>query len=119
MYADTLTGSMQRAMAETERRRRLQLAHNRAYGIAPVGVTKTRQEILQVAEVAGGRVESSPELPDLDRETLAGIIRDEMLTAAARMEFETAARLRDRLKEITGAVAGPGRPASRRRRRRR
>ncbi|MBN1425899.1 excinuclease ABC subunit UvrB [Candidatus Fermentibacteria bacterium] len=117
MYADTLTGSMQRAMRETDRRRTLQLEHNQLHGIVPTGVIKTRDEILKTASVAGSTGESEPAVPShLDRETLIELLRDEMLKAASRMEFETAARLRDRLRELSGTVSE--RAPSRRRRRR-
>lgn len=119
MYADTLTGSMQRAIEETERRRQLQLAHNRAHGIVPTGLTKTRDQILRIASVAGGPSQGIvEETEDLDTATLIQILREEMLKASSRMEFEVAARLRDRLKQLTGGAFSAGRARSRPRRHR-
>ena len=119
MYADTLTGSMQHAIREMERRRQLQLSYNRRYGVVPTGVTKTREDILRIAEVAGDMAQTVHERGDVDRETLVEILRDEMLKAAARMEFETAAKLRDRLTALTGGAVAPKHGPPQRRRGRR
>ncbi len=117
LYADTLTGSMREAIREMERRRQIQLAYNAAHGITPVGVKKTREDILRVAEVA--RDVGGPHWDKVtEDETMIEILRDEMLKAAARMEFEVAARLRDRLRALGGEAALP-KPRSTRSRRRR
>ena len=98
MYADTVTGSMSRAIAETERRRKLQQEFNAAHGIIPKTIQKNIRKIIESTEP----VESSGKLPEIDLETVVANLKDEMLAAAESLEFERAAELRDRIRQLTG-----------------
>jgi len=106
LYADQMTGSMERAIRETERRRKKQLAYNRRHGITPETIVKSIREIrrsvyeadyVDVPAVAE-RVASYGSLDEIRREidALARAMRE----AAIRLEFEKAAELRDRMKEL-------------------
>ncbi len=127
MYADQVTESMARAIAETERRRNKQTAYNRQHGITPETIRKTRDEILQATLVAGDRGGSGREREEtaaqawqrLARQGLAPgemieALNEEMEAAAARLDFELAASLRDRLDELRGQWGLPGAGADRR-----
>ncbi len=103
MYADTMTGSMKRAIEETERRRRKQIAYNQAHGIEPRSIVKEVRDLTdRVRRVAEERAEYrvATELP---KDELARLIKDiekQMKAAAAELEFEKAALLRDQLFEL-------------------
>jgi excinuclease ABC subunit B len=111
LYADRVTQAMRRMMDETERRREIQAAHNEAHGIVPETVTKTREQILLTTSVADTRAGGAPRAVrerlqglqgELEREELARAIEAEMKAAAERLDFQTAALLRDQLFEIRG-----------------
>ncbi|MBQ7548930.1 MAG: excinuclease ABC subunit UvrB [Clostridia bacterium] len=98
MYADTVTPSMERAITETERRRRKQDAYNRAHGIVPKTISKDVRDILEISSKADekpGRRLSKPE-----REHLIKQLTVEMKAAAKILEFEHAAYLRDRINKL-------------------
>ncbi len=103
MYADRITGSMQNCLDETERRRVAQLSYNKAHGITPESVRKTMRSILDDLSQAHSTPEAlaAEALAAYDsREDLTAEIdrlRTEMLQAAAALEFEKAAELRDRI----------------------
>jgi excinuclease ABC subunit B len=116
LYADRMTDSMRRAMEETDRRRQKQAAYNREHGITPRSIVKSAEEILGVTVVAEAKEEggesSAPagataeEIAALvapaggdPRAMLAALTR-EMKQAAARLEFERAGSLRDRIFEL-------------------
>ncbi len=116
LYADQLTGSMERAMAETERRRKIQLAYNVEHGITPQTIQKTIRNILEefgIGEKEAGAKQKaharrSQELAALDTlgdgRPLPEIIKDkerQMKEAAKDLEFELAALLRDEIRELT------------------
>ncbi|MEW6573129.1 MAG: excinuclease ABC subunit UvrB [Bacillota bacterium] len=108
LYADTVTGSMRRAIEETERRRRLQLEFNRMHGIIPRTVRKPVREVLEATKVAeeAGVYEARPkELPLQQLKRLAAVYEKQMRDAARRLEFETAAQLRDILLEMRAEMA--------------
>jgi excinuclease ABC subunit B len=120
LYADRVTESMQRAMDETRRRRELQLEYNRQHGITPESVrsainTGIEEEIAAhkfVAEVASGQGENYVTQEFLEE------LHGEMLAAAANLEFERAAELRDRIAQLKGQpTAAPQVKKARRRRR--
>jgi len=105
MYADKITGSMERAMAETDRRRAKQMAYNEEHGITPETVKKNVEDVLAgfyEGDVDMNRVTAKVDKPmhgaNLEAH-LAGL-RDEMRKAAENLEFEEAARLRDEIKRL-------------------
>lgn len=121
MYADTVTGSMQRMMDETNRRRDVQLAYNKEKGITPRTVTKSRDQIMRgtvIAEEKGtSKVpsdhyytgsESLPLAADPvvkyltgdQKQDLLKQLKEEMMEAAENLHFERAAELRDSIKQI-------------------
>jgi excinuclease ABC subunit B len=103
LYADTVTPSMKRAIDETDRRRRLQQDYNEAHGITPETVVKairsSLEQTVRAHKIAAEAVHASEE--QLDRAELIAMLQDEMLEAAQALEFERAARLRDRIKELS------------------
>jgi excinuclease ABC subunit B len=104
MYADRITGSMERAMGETDRRRDRQIAYNEEHGITPTTVKKNVDDILAglyKGDVDMNRVTANidtPAGPNL-KAVLDGL-RVDMLKAAENLEFEEAARLRDEVKRL-------------------
>ncbi len=114
MYADTVTDSMRRAIAETDRRRAKQVSYNAAHGITPIGVSKRIREmiegvydssILQDRKAAEklaqyGAMSERDLLRELKR------VEREMLESARNLEFERAAQLRDQLRELKGLAFG-------------
>lgn len=96
MYADTVTGSMQRAIEETERRRTLQDAYNKKHGIIPTTIKKDIRKIIESMEA----VEQDSKQEKEDFTVMIENLTDEMLAAAEMLEFERAAQLRDRIQEL-------------------
>lgn len=105
MYADKITGSMERAISETNRRRAIQEAHNTAQGITPTGIKKAIDESMR-AQVGAESKEAKTAKLNLDKipkEEYATLIKDlsaQMDLAAANLEFEKAADLRDLVASI-------------------
>ena len=105
LYADRVTGSMQRALDEMTRRRTLQQEHNVAHGITPISIRKSVDQVRLVTRVADARVREAeerlpPEAEELGREELVALLDQQMREAAAELDFETAARLRDQILEL-------------------
>jgi excinuclease ABC subunit B len=106
LYADRVTGSMERALTEMSRRRNLQMAYNEKHGIEPRSIVKSVDEIMRATAVADAKAdyEHDAEMleldPALDREQMMAILEEQMIGAAARLEFEKAASLRDRIDEL-------------------
>lgn len=96
MYADTVTGSMRRAIDETERRRGLQDKYNKEHGIIPATIKKDIRKIIESLEPA----ESTQKPEEQDLSIMIENLTDEMLAAAEMLEFERAAQLRDRIQEL-------------------
>ena len=116
LYGDQLTESMAKAVSETNRRRALQEEYNRANGITPESV---RNAIRNVLEITRRVEETAPEaLNEDERAALMRQIEDEMIAAAKDLEFERAAKLRDRLLELRGEAPMKEDTQSRRHRRR-
>ncbi len=114
-YADRITGSMQRCMDETARRRTTQVAYNVEHGITPRSVTKSTDQVRFITRVADARserqdrqsqqtrrvAESSPEYAKIvDIDALIKTLEDDMKVAAKDLDFESAARIRDQLFEL-------------------
>ena len=116
LYGNQLTESMAKAMSETNRRRALQEAYNREHGITPETVRNAIRGVIEITR----RVEETAPAPltEEERDALARQIEEEMLTAAKGLEFERAARLRDRLLELRGEAPMKDDLQSRRHRRR-
>jgi excinuclease ABC subunit B len=102
MYADTVTQSMQKAIKETRRRRRVQEAYNRKHGITPEGIRKAVKDITErVQAVAETRTPYT--VASISNEEMLQLIKQlelEMKTAARNLEFEKAAMIRDRIIEL-------------------
>ncbi|MBI4128051.1 MAG: excinuclease ABC subunit UvrB [Parcubacteria group bacterium] len=100
LYADRMTQSMRRAIAETERRRKVQEEYNRTHDITPRSITKELGSTIRlVKEALPGKLPAS----DIPKEELSRVIKDlesRMKLAAENLEFELAAALRDRIKEL-------------------
>jgi len=103
MFADHITNSMQRAIDETYRRRALQIAHNQAHNLVPVGITKGIRDLSdRVKAVAEDKAEYSA-VAELPREEIVRIIKDlesQMKQAAKGLDFERAAALRDQIGQL-------------------
>ena len=100
MYANTITGSMRRAIDETERRRKIQNEYNEKHGIVPKTVIKDVRKAIETIELAE---EDLSIMPEEDFEVMIANLNDEMISAAENLEFEKAAELRDRIKELKNA----------------
>tara|TARA_B110000263_G_scaffold40280_1_gene31953 strand:- start:395 stop:2392 length:1998 start_codon:yes stop_codon:yes gene_type:complete len=108
MYADRKTDSMAKSVYETERRREIQIAHNKKYGITPTTISKEITDILEMVEKNRPSKDdmdfkSNIDLSNASKQDLYKIsknIEKEMKVASDLLEFELAARLRDELKEI-------------------
>ena len=105
MYADKVTGSMDRAMRETERRRAKQMAYNEEHGITPETVKKNVEDILAglyKGDTDQSRVTAKVDKPMVGANLQAHLdgLRDQMRKAAENLEFEEAARLRDEVKRL-------------------
>ena len=99
MYADELTDSMDKAITETNRRRKIQQEYNEKHGITPKTISKSVRETIAITNVEDIGVEYKLEENENIKEVIAGLT-DEMLKYAANMEFEKAAELRDKIKEL-------------------
>ncbi len=104
MYGDVLTDSMRKAIDETHRRRKLQEQYNTEHGITPKTIQKAVRELITIskeAEKSDGKLHKDPEsMSKKELETLMGRIQKEMKKAAAELNFELAAELRDQLIEL-------------------
>ncbi len=109
MYADTVTGSMERAISETRRRRSIQQAYNEAHGITPHTVVKGIRDVIDIAaRDAGADAASSAKrsraeakkMSKSEREATIERMTKQMKEAARSLDFELAAFLRDRIREI-------------------
>ncbi len=113
LYADRITGSMERALSEMDRRRELQRAHNIEHGITPMSIVKSLDEVRLSTNVADQRTERpEPRRKGATKETAVDLrdpanraaamaaLEQQMREAAANLEFELAAMLRDQLNEL-------------------
>ncbi len=111
LYADVVTGSMRRAIDETDRRRSRQVAYNKLHGITPVGIVKAVQDVMEGARWSEerGRGPGADALAALSPEQIVKRIRKleaEMMKLARNLEFEAAARVRDELVQLRKAGLG-------------
>ncbi|MBQ3391933.1 MAG: excinuclease ABC subunit UvrB [Lachnospiraceae bacterium] len=104
MYADTITDSMRRAIEETERRRSVQQAYNEEHGITPQSIRKAVRDLISISkEISKEEVRFEKDPESMDRKELKKLIEDvekKMRRAAADLNFEAAAELRDRMVEL-------------------
>jgi excinuclease ABC subunit B len=105
MYADRITGSMERALRETNRRREKQIAYNTLHGITPQTVRKNVEDVLQglwQGDTDMARVTAKVDKPMVGQNLAAHLdaLRQQMRKAAENLEFEEAARLRDEVKRL-------------------
>jgi len=104
MYADELTDSMDKAISETNRRRELQMEYNKAHGITPTTIKKDIRETIKASyEVEKDAVDYIKEHETLEQ--AIDRLTDEMIAAAQNLEFEKAAELRDKIKELETNLA--------------
>jgi excinuclease ABC subunit B len=124
LYADRMTGAMKQCIDETERRRTIQIEHNREHGITPATIRKSIQEIEFSTRVADAREAPAPRVAEtvasyqdeMNLEELIKAVETEMEEAAAELDFERAALLRDELFELRSRLdgeSGTGRTESR------
>ena len=99
MYADELTESMEKAISETNRRRKIQEEYNKEHGITPQTIKKSVRDTIKITTVEDIEVEYKLEDDDDIKETITKLT-DEMLKHAAEMEFEKAAEIRDKIREL-------------------
>ena len=104
MYADRETDSMKKALFETNRRRQLQMAYNEAHGITPTTIKKKVRDLIAITKKAEANSrELKKDLESMSRKELEDLVRTvtkQMHTAAAELNFELAAQLRDRMVEL-------------------
>ena len=99
MYADELTESMEKAISETNRRRQIQEQYNKEHNITPQTIKKSVRDTIKASIVEDIQTAYNIE-KDETPESIINKLTDEMLKAASEMEFEKAAELRDKIKEL-------------------
>ena len=106
MYADKITGSMERAISETNRRRKIQQEYNEKHGLIPKTVIKEIRDVIEIGakdkKALSGYVNGEKKLSRVERDKLIEKLTMEMKEAARKLEFEQAAYIRDRIKELRG-----------------
>jgi excinuclease ABC subunit B len=108
MYADHVTDSMKRALAEMERRRKIQLAYNEKHGITPQSIVKSIEQVMLSTSVADSRQELVKEemeayiVSGLSQEEIIVQLEKQMFDAASAMEYEKAAAIRDEIRKLQG-----------------
>ena len=104
MYADSMTDSMKRAIDETNRRREIQQKYNEEHGITPQTIKKAVRDLISISKAAEASDEDFRKDPEsMDAKELGKLAKElekKMRQAAAELNFEEAARLRDRMKEV-------------------
>ena len=102
MYADSVTGSMERAIRETERRRAIQMAYNEKHGIIPQTIKKDVRDVIEISkkDETDVRMIKARKMKKSEREALIKKLTAEMKAAAKLLEFEHAAYLRDKIAKL-------------------
>ena len=100
MYADVVTDSMEKAITETERRRRIQQEYNKEHNITPKTIVKKVSDIIEISTHADDDKKPKKKLTRAEREKLIEQLKKEMKAAAKLLEFEHAAYLRDKIKSL-------------------
>jgi len=105
MYADQITEAMHKAITETERRRKIQIEHNKKYGITPQTIRKKVQDVIEATKVAEDKAEyladaAVSRMSKKDRQRMIERLEKEMKEAAKNLQFERAAELRDAILEL-------------------
>ena len=100
MYVDTVTGSMERAIRETERRRSIQMAYNEEHHIIPQTIRKGVRDILEISSKDHDKKKSGKRLTPAERKAQIAKLTAEMKNAAKLLDFEHAAYLRDKIKKL-------------------
>ncbi len=106
MYADSVTPSMENAIAETERRRNIQSKYNAEHGIVPKTVVKDVHDIIEIGKKAEDRLADGKRLTKEEKSLLIKQLTKEMQQAAKILEFEQAAYLRDKINKLQGKDKG-------------
>lgn len=103
MYADSVTGSMERAITETNRRRELQLAYNKEHGIVPKTIIKDIRDVIEISSKAEVDDKAAKKkMSKKEKDELIAKLTAQMKEAAKLLEFEHAAYLRDKINELKG-----------------
>lgn len=104
MYADRITDSMEKAISETNRRRKIQQAYNEAHGITPTTIKKKVRDLISISKKAEANLkEMEKDMESMSRQELEALVKtvtQQMHTAAAELNFEQAALLRDKMVEL-------------------
>ncbi|MBR4234973.1 MAG: excinuclease ABC subunit UvrB [Clostridia bacterium] len=100
MYADEITDSMQSAIDETNRRRKVQQEYNESHGITPESVRSAIKQVMNVSRAADAHADTR--MTQEERQLAIDALEEQMLEAAGNLEFEKAARLRDKMLELRG-----------------
>ena len=108
MYADTITDSMRTALEETSRRREIQMKYNEEHGITPQSIKKAVRDLISISKAVAKeelRFEKDPEsMSRKELEKLIAQVQKEMQRAAADLNFEAAAELRDKMVDLKGKL---------------
>ena len=103
MYGDVVTGSMRRAIEETERRREIQEAYNKEHGITPTTIKKAVRDLIAISKAAESVSTIDKDVESMDKAEINKLIKElekKMFRAAAELDFENAALLRDKISEL-------------------